>query len=722
MTASPSRQAAGIFFASGFAALTYQIVWQRALFAIFGINVEAVTVVVAGFLAGLGIGSLLGGWLSRHTRIDLLRVFVALELTVGMFGAVSLPIFEWAGRQVLHRPEPIVAATVLVLLILPTLAMGATLPILAQHLVRSSGAVGDSVGLLYCLNTLGSAVACFVAMLGLMRAFGMQGVTLVAACLNFAVAGAALWISRSVRPHSAPTRREPAPARRITGALLMAILTGYLALSWEIVWFRAFLVHRDRATAFALLLGTYLAGLAIGSYRVRGFRSAAGAARSTLGQLLLESAGFAFLVLPAAAYAAPLGWFEFVMAVLVLAQAIVAGGIFPLLCEIGVEPGEHTGAGLGILYLGNIAGSVLGTLVTGLALLNVFSTPTLNVILAVAGLALAAAYAPRVRLAAILAAGAIAAGSFGGFWFPQFYERLIYGPGWRSRAPFTHIVENRHGVIAVNRDGVVYGGGLYDGMVRIDLAQDPNLLIRPLSLPLFHPSPREVLVIGLSTGAWAQILTRNPGIEHITAVEINPGYEQLIRQYPEVQSLLANPKFELVTDDGRRWMTRHPERRFDAIVQNTTWNYRSNATNLLSREYLRLTVAHLEPGGIVMFNATGSDRALHTGCAELPNGFREYNLFVGSPAVLRPDFERLRAALTVEGVPDVEKKVAATMGSLENCTSVLRRTGDLREITDDNMGEEWRPLDRDSRYDRFLLNLATLWKRETRWTTLSRAW
>ena len=85
-------------------------------------------------------------------------------------------------------------------------------------------------------------------------------------------------------------------------------------------------------------------------------------------------------------------------------------------------------------------------------------------------------------------------------------------------------MENKSGVVTVNTKGVVYGGGMYDGMVSVDLIDDKNLLIRPFSLALYHPSPREVLMVGLGTGAWAQVLVNNPAVERLTIVEINPGY------------------------------------------------------------------------------------------------------------------------------------------------------------------------------------------------------
>src|SRR5262245_42963678 len=141
-----------VFFASGFAALIYQIIWQRALFTIFGINVEAVTIVVTGFLLGLGFGSLFGGWLSRTSTIPLLALFGLIEIAIGTFGAISLHVFQWAGARTLHMPVIAATTATLLLVIIPTLFMGATLPILTQYFVHRVRNVGRSVGLLYCIN------------------------------------------------------------------------------------------------------------------------------------------------------------------------------------------------------------------------------------------------------------------------------------------------------------------------------------------------------------------------------------------------------------------------------------------------------------------------------------------------------------------------------------------------------------------------------------------
>lgn len=726
---------AAIFFASGFSALIYQITWQRSLFVIFGINVEAVTVVVTGFLLGLGFGSLLGGRLSRIMPASLLTLFGLIELTIGLFGAASLAVFQWVGARTLELSGPLTVAVTVTLLIGPTLLMGATLPILTQYLVSRIANVGRSVGLLYCVNTLGSAFACFASGLWLMRWLGMQGAVTLAAAVNLAVAAVAFrlaWRARmpAVRPvPELSPQPEALPLRHgLSFAFLfvIAVLTGYMSLSYEVVWFRAFVIGTNLAPAFALILGAYLAGLAAGSYLIRNscVPSASGAGPiALLCHVIVLSSVIGYLVLPIAARAAAGGtdWFAASMLLTVFLQTAIAGSAFPLICYLGVAPDGSSGVGVSYVYVGNILGSAAGALITGFVLMDYMSTALISLLLVelgavtAAGVALAGrAHMPGRRRAGVLAlvAGTIvvsplAAASL----FDRFYDRITYKSDLATEPEFVDVVENKSGVVTVSSQAVVFGGGMYDGIVSVDLIDDRNLLIRPLSLALFHPAPRDVLMIGLATGAWAQIVAANPAVERLTIVEINPGYLQLIRKYDAVRTLLGNPKVEIIIDDGRRWLNRHPGRRFDAIIQNTTWHFRPHVTNLLSAEYLKLAATRLRDGGILMYNTTYSTRAMLTGCTVLPFGLRELNMMVAGNGPLTLDHARLRRMLdelTIDGKPafdrsdprqrrridDIVAELEAFQdshgGTMESCDSIKARAKGLRLITDDNMGEEWQ--------------------------------
>jgi hypothetical protein len=239
---------------------------------------------------------------------------------------------------------------------------------------------------------------------------------------------------------------------------------------------------------------------------------------------------------------------------------------------------------------------------------------------------------------------------------------------------------------------------------------DSNGVIRAYAVAGLHPHPKNVLVIGLATGAWTQILVNNPEVQNVTVVEINPGYLPLIQKNPEVESLLRNPKVHIVIDDGRRWLVANPGRRFDFIMMNTTFNWRANASNLLSVEFMRLIQAHLNPGGIAYYNSTWSPEALATGATVFPHALRLLGFLAVGDSPISLDKDRWRAALVnyrIDGRPvlnlaDPKQKnrleevlhladeLDLPNGGLESRQSLLRRLNGARLITDDNMGTEWQ--------------------------------
>ena len=163
----------------------YQIVWQRTLFSIYGINVEAVTMVVTVFMLGLGLGSLAGGAISKNPKRPAVLYFALAECSIGVFGIFSLKIFHRVGTLTLELPPLQIALVTFGLLLLPTMLMGGTLPLLVAHFSRLSKNVGQSVARLYYVNTLGSAAASALAVTVLLGKLGQAHTLQVAAGLNF---------------------------------------------------------------------------------------------------------------------------------------------------------------------------------------------------------------------------------------------------------------------------------------------------------------------------------------------------------------------------------------------------------------------------------------------------------------------------------------------------------------------------------------------------------
>jgi MFS family permease len=187
-----------LFFASGFSALLYQLAWQRTLFGWYGVELDSVSAIVSIFMLGLGVGALIGGWLADKLARRRILLFAALELTIAAFGVVSLFVIDAVGASFPSLALPYIVIATFVLLILPTCAMGATLPILVIELVERNGNIGVSTGYLYFVNTLGAALGAYASGFVLLPRIDLTTVVQLAATLNLLISiGAALLFRRS---------------------------------------------------------------------------------------------------------------------------------------------------------------------------------------------------------------------------------------------------------------------------------------------------------------------------------------------------------------------------------------------------------------------------------------------------------------------------------------------------------------------------------------------
>jgi len=518
-------------------------------------------------------------------------------------------------------------------------------------------------------------------------------------------------------------------SRRFPLTLAVALMAGFIALSYEILWYRAFsFVSWGRPTVFGLLLGFYLLGVALGSSGSRRFcreddGDERGRERSlrALAAFVFLSDVAGFLVIPILARLAQYAWFPAFGVVAISAGLL--GAVLPLVAHFGIPADDRAGQRLSYVYLANILGSAAGSFLTGFVLMDVWSTQTISAFLGATGLVMVALLFLASRpsgAAAALGVGTVVVAGVGAVLaspvlFEHLYERLLYKELYRPEMTLAEIVENRHGVIAVNHYQQVYGGGAYDGAFNVSLVDDKNFIERAFAVSAIHAQPKNVLMVGLSSGSWAQVVAHLPGVEHLTVIEINPGYLELIAKQPHVASLLKNPKVDIVIDDGRRWLLRHPERKFDFIVMNTTYHFRAHATNLLSAEFMEAARAHLLPGGIHYFNTTSSDEVQRTAASIFPHAMRIVNFMAVSDSPIVFDharWERTLREMDIDGVPALDLNVPhqrdvltrlIAMGhtlehheydkyGLENRDDLLARTANAKLVTDDNMLCEWEEL------------------------------
>lgn len=425
-----------VFFLSGFAALVYQVIWQRLLVIFSGADVYSVTIIVAAFMAGLGVGSLAGGVAADRlgVRTNFLAFAVA-ELLIGMFGLGS----KWLFYDTLYTRYPHLAAShaqaaavLFASLLIPTFLMGVSLPLLSRGVAGSLRVAPRVIASLYGCNTLGAAFGAAATTWVLVPAFGLDRSLRIAAALNVICAVLAIRLAMSAppAPDGEATRTMPS-APDATDAVTSDIsvlpfrtwsvlyaLTGFVALGLEIAWFRFLgVLLKSTSFTFGTLLAVYLAGLGagavVGARRVRRSRRpglmclalqygvAAYAALSVTAVIALIGAGHPIkLVRFLGSYEPPnvheilsqamqLGWFSgdaagalvelavlyiVVPAVLIGPPTFLMGLGFAYLQKASLGDLRHVGRHLGILLASNIVGGVLGTVLTGWLLLPSLGT------------------------------------------------------------------------------------------------------------------------------------------------------------------------------------------------------------------------------------------------------------------------------------------------------------------------------------------------------------
>jgi spermidine synthase len=401
-----------LLFTSGAAALVYQILWIKQISLVVGVDVHAVTIGVSAFFAGLAVGSaLLGRCGDRLARPFL--CYALLELGIAVFGVTAtLALARAASPFVVLEATaaPLAWASLYALVGVPAALMGGTLPVLIRSLVPQPGAIGAAGGLLYAANTVGAIASALLTPLVLLPLLGVHSTALAAAALNLVAAIGALLLDHAIRLRPA-TARPPEPihvGREARVALVLYAIAGGIALGYEVVWSQAIVQFMStRSFALAVVLATYLAGLAVGSAlygrwadRVRDPWGVFGVLIATAGLMaLLEIAGLGkwLVVLQTIAEDAVLTWsgsqlagmcarFAVAAAHVVFVPTLLLGAAFPVVLRLAVDA-RYVGRDVGVVVALNTVGGIAGTMLTGFVLVPVLGLVSTLAILAIAAAA-----------------------------------------------------------------------------------------------------------------------------------------------------------------------------------------------------------------------------------------------------------------------------------------------------------------------------------------------
>jgi len=696
-----------LFFLSGFAALVYQVAWQRMLVAFAGGDVMSITLIVTAFMAGLGCGSLAGGVLADkvgHRRSLLL--FGLAEALIAVFGLLSKPLFYdllYLRLGGIADSRLLTGLVLMLALLIPTSLMGMSLPLLARALIRQLPDAAVKTGRLYGMNTLGAAVGALAATWMLLPLQGIEGGIHDAALLNIVCAVGVLpllWLGgpQSPRQQATPAAVPVTESNTFPGlrrCLVIFALSGFIALALEMLWFRLLgVMLKSTAFTFGTLLAIYLSGVGLGS--LAGTLLAARAENPARWFLLLQCgiglyAGLSLAAVLAAAQHWPaLDWVRSYLdsyepvdantAVLLLEKwregsltvqeqglvgifpalhlglpllmigppTFLMGLSYPLLQKAAQSDLALVGRRVGGLQAANILGSLLGAVLVSTCLPWLGTAWTLRLLVALCGVLGAMALA-RSRLPLQLGLGAV------------MLATLAVIPGQRALWAGAHGTTPERIVLAEDGAGVsvlktpppgdpaaatmVFVNGIGQswipfGGVHSALGALPSLL---------HPDPQEIAIIGLGSGDTVFSASSRMETRDIVCIEIIAAELDTLRQhaaasgYAGLRMLLDDPRVRHISGDGRQHLMTTAQR-FDIIEADALRPTSAHSGNLYSKEYFRLLLSRLKPGGFAVTWAP-TQRVHDTFVLVFPHVLSLPHILIGSNEPIPWDGDALRHRL-----------------------------------------------------------------------------
>jgi len=638
----------GIFFVSGFCGLIYESIWSHYLKLILGHAAHAQALVLIVFVGGLALGAWLAGNVSSRLRNPIL-VYAAVEILVALVAFSFHRVFVGASNWVLDWLLPTVCAqeglcwanwaVAAGLILLPSILLGATFPLMSAGILRAGVSPGRGLSLLYFLNSAGAALGVLLCGFVLIPRLGLPGTLLVAGVLNALVALGAYAAVRNA-PESAVPAPQPVDAAPGAGGtrllLWIAALTGLSSFIYEVVWIRMLTQVLGAAThAFELMLASFIFGLALGGFWVRNRIDRAGSPEALLAKVQILMGVLAVATLPLY-----LGSFEgmslalntlvrsadgytvfnavsaaMAMAV-ILPATICAGMTLPVITAALLRRGHGEGQ-IGRVYAANTFGAIVGVLLAVYLLMPALGLKWALATGALIDVALGGLIIWKLRPAARLRWGGALAGAMALLVLVPAIARFdpvrissgVYRSGVSKLDADTQVLFNEDGrtaTISVSRDGdgvvTLRTNGKPDGASLPGKPgklsdDDPTVVMLGLLGPAHHPGAKHAAVVGLGTGITSAALLASNRIESVETIEIEPKVLQAAQLYrPTNTEVFDDPRSRIVIDDARAHFSRSA-RRYDLIVSEPSNPWVSGVAGLFTTEFYRRAAAQLAPGG-----------------------------------------------------------------------------------------------------------------------------
>src|SRR6059058_1080923 len=639
---------AGILFLSGIGSLIFETLWLRLSGLSFGNSVWAAALILSSFMAGLALGNAIAAS-SRFRRWRPLHLYAVLELAVAFFGCTivfGLPLLGELMRpvwQMLWNYQPTLIGLRFVLsfliLLIPTTAMGLTLPVLVEDPILRRANFGRAIGFLYGLNTLGAVAGAVVGEAYFIEAFGLRGTGLAAGLASCIAAAIALLVSKrdgdtaALIPERAVPLRLDVSYRPPWRLLFVSFGTGAIVLCLEVVWFRFLRLYvPSSSTAFAVMLAVVLAGIGLGSI-VAGAIHRRSARLNQLLPVLLLLAAIAtlssYLFFPGEVVQTRAGVFDvswqqigFLSIALIFPVAFLSGILFPSIVACVQASVEDRMNSTGITTLFNTTGAAAGPLLASFLLLPSIGYQW-SLILCAAGYALLAilvcersTWSLR-RPIGLVTTGLCAALILFFAIFPHHRAEMHFAHASRPYETddqgrlLAHVVKKVEGASdtlqLLRRDlfGEPYYYRLLTNAFSMSATNPRNQRYMRLFayLPLaFRPESEDVLLLCYGCGVTADALLHGPNVKRMDTVDISKEVFALADFYSGINysNPLRDPRVHAVVQDGRFFLQASPQQ-YDIISGEPPPPKVMGAVNLYTSEFFRLIHSRLKEGGIATF-------------------------------------------------------------------------------------------------------------------------
>jgi spermidine synthase len=701
-----------LFFMSGFTGLVYEIIWTRIFGLIFGNTTLAISTVLAAFMLGLALGGRKFAKTGDHLR-NHLRTYALLELGVGI-SALLIPALNGGLEALFALIHPalqnipfifylIKFAVAFVVMLPATFLMGGTLPVISHVVVTHREKIGLGFGILYSVNTFGAVCGTFLTAFFLIRTIGVVESIFLAVTLNILIGLAALGIFRfSKMAKTAEIHEQPSATTMFSSnfrfILWIMALSGFVALSYEVLWSRILVfLMTNSVYAFAVMLTTFLFGIAIGSYfggriadRWKERNSLLGWAEVAMGVAAFIAA-YLLIHLPAIhekilTFGPETSWWQFngvrflEAFMIMFPPTFLMGAAFPVAGKILVADLSKMSASLGWLYFYNTIGGVLGSFLTGFIFISFFGTSVTMIAMVVINLSLGVVLLvngkkgfSRKNMGFITASG-IAAFLLALTLTPK----TVFTPVYASVEKGYPIIDFREGIEGT---ATVHQSDLpMQHTKRIDVdglnVAGTSFMLRTLqilqgNLPQFvNPNAQTVLQIGFGTGQTSHSTLLYP-IKSFTLVEISKDVMDLARlHFSEInKGVLQNPRFNYIIIDGKNFVKYTPEK-YDVIMNDANYAVATPSASLFTRDHFEYCRRKLKPGGILSTWMTTDldprdfDIVLKTFQSVFPysllwmapNCINKQVVLMGSTGPIKLDFQAIEKKLSD---PQIENDLAA---------------------------------------------------------------